>query len=65
MSEIAKFQLNEYVEQTPSYIKETTGFLRKLDETKVKLPVDAILICFDVEKLYPSIPRYEGFGTLK
>ena len=60
MAEIAEFQLNEYVEQTPGYIKDTADFLRKLEEIKVKLPTDAILFCFDVEKLYPSIPRDEG-----
>ena len=60
MAEIAEFPLNENVEQTPSYIKDTTDFLRKLDEIKVKLPTEAILFCFDMEKLYPSIPRAEG-----
>ena len=60
MAEVADFQLNEYVEHTPSYIKDTTDFLGKLNEIKVKLPTDAILFCFDVEKLYQSIARYEG-----
>ena len=60
MAEVAEFQLNEYVEQSPSYIKDTTDFLRKLDKINVKLPTGAILFCFDVEKLYPSIPREEG-----
>ena len=36
MTEIAEFQLNEYVEQTPSYIKDKTDFLRKLDKIKGK-----------------------------
>ena len=60
MAEVAEYQLNEYVEQSPSYIKDTTDFLTKLNEINVKLPKGAILFCFDVEKLYPSIPREEG-----
>ena len=44
MAEIAEFQLNEYVEQTPSYIKDTTDFLRKLDEIKMKLPTQSFSV---------------------
>ena len=60
MTEMAEWQFNEYVEQTPSFIKDTADVLRKLDEIKVKLAAGAILLCFDVEKLYPSIPLEEG-----
>ena len=65
MAEVAEWQLNEYVEQTPSFIKDTTDFLRKLDEIKVKLPAGAIFFCFDVEKLYPSIPREEDLKRVQ
>ena len=60
MAEIAEKELNEYVESTPSYLKDTTDFLCKLKEVNEPLPKDSILFCFDVVKLYPSIPREEG-----
>ena len=60
MAEIAEKELNEYVESTPSYLKDTTDFLCKLKEVNEPLPKDPILFCFDVVKLYLSIPREEG-----
>ena len=60
MAEIAEKELNEYVESTPSYLKDTTDFLCSLKEVNEPLPKDSILFCFDVVKLYPSIPREEG-----
>ena len=60
MAEIAEEELNGYVESTPSYLKDTTDFLCKLNEVNEPLSKDSILFCFDVVKLYPSIPREEG-----
>ena len=60
MAEVVEKQLEEYVVSFPSYIRDTTDFLRKLEEIKQTLPENAIIFCFDVEKLYPSIPRKEG-----
>ena len=65
MAEVAEYQLNEYVEQSPSYIKDTTDFLTKLNEINVKLPKGAILFCFDVEKLYPSIPEKRVYKRVR
>ena len=60
MAEIAEKELNEYVEGTPSYIRDTNDFLNKLGGLQTELPENAIMFCFDVVKLYPSIPRKEG-----
>ena len=65
MAEVAEKELEEYVTQSPSYIQDTTDFLRKLDVINHTLPKGAILFCFDVEKLYPSIPKKEGLAACK
>ena len=65
IAELAEHELNEYVENTPSYVKDTTDFISKLKTMKTDIPKDAILFCFDVEKLYPSIPRKEGMDACK
>ncbi|XP_053403160.1 uncharacterized protein LOC128558275 [Mercenaria mercenaria] len=60
MAEVAEKELNEYVENSPSYLKDTTDFLNKLKLIPLPIPEGVILFCFDVVKLYPSIPRREG-----
>ncbi len=63
IAEVAEAQLDEYVKDSPSYIKDTTDFLNKLKEIQQPLPKDIILFCFDVVKLYPSIPKREGLSA--
>ena len=63
MAEVAEKELEEYVRKSPSYLQDTTDFLRKLDAINRKLSKEAILFCFDVEKLYPSIPKKEGLAA--
>ena len=65
MAEISERELNDYVESTPSYIRDTTDFLNRLTEIPSPLPESVILFCFDVVKLYPSIPRTEGIAACK
>ena len=47
------------MESAKSYIKDTSDFLRKLNELG-KLPENAILVTTDVVGLYPSIPHADG-----
>ena len=54
-----------YVESSPSYLRDTTDFLSKIKDIQEPLPDDSILFCFDVCKLYPSIPRDEGLIACK
>ena len=49
-----------FVEQSSSYIRDTTDFMTKLRNVDEPLPTDSILFCFDMVKLYPSMPRKEG-----
>ena len=65
MAEVAEKELEEFVRKSPSYIQDTTDFLRKLDAIDHTLPKGAILFCFDVEKLYPSIPKKEGLSACR
>ena len=65
MAEVAEYELNDFVINSPTYIRDTTDFIRKLREIKSTIPTNAILFCFDVEKLYPSVPRTEGIQACK
>ena len=58
MAEVAEKELDEYVRKSPSYLQDTTDFLRKLDAINRKLPQKAALFCFNLEKLYPSVTNY-------
>ena len=60
LAEPAEHELKDFVEQSPSYIRDTTDFITKLRGVYEPLPADSILFCFDVVKLYPSVPRKEG-----
>ncbi len=61
IAELTERELAEFVETSPSYIRDTTDFIAKLkSEVTEPLPDDSILFCFDVCKLYPSIPKKEG-----
>ena len=65
LAEVAEHELNEFVETSPSYIRDTTDFICKLQEIEEPLPENAFLFCFDVAKLYPSVPRKEGLEACK
>ena len=56
LAEIAEKELQDFVVSSPSYIKDTTDFLMKLQDISHQIPSNAVLFCFDVVKLYPSIP---------
>ncbi len=54
--------LRPYVENLPSYIKDTTHFLQILSEADIQ--PDDILVTIDVKSLYTSIPQLEGAQTI-
>ena len=56
--------LNPLVTKLPSYIKDTTHFLRKLDDLK-ELPPGSLLVTFDVSSLYTNIPHKEGIEACR
>ena len=66
MAEVAESQLEEWVTSLPSYIKDTTHFLQKVEEENKRLRTDQILMfAMDVKTLYPSIPRQKGMDACK
>ena len=52
--------LNPLVSHIPSYIQDTTDFLRKLEGIKHQIPNSAFLVTLDVSSLYTNIPHGEG-----
>lgn len=64
-AEVAEHELNDFVINSPTYIRDTTDFISKLKNIDFQIPNNAILFCFDVCKLYPSVPRLEGIEACK
>lgn len=65
IAEIAEKQLQPHVESLPSYVKDTTQFLKRMNRIKTKPPENAILFCMDVKSLNPSVPRHEALEPCK
>ena len=65
LAELAEYELNEYVTTSPSYIRDTTDFINTLKEIEEPLPESTIMFCFDVCKLYPSVPKQEGIEACR
>ena len=65
MVEVAEFELQEYVQNSPSYIRVTTDFVYKMKDIEESVPDEAFLFCFDASKLYPSVPREEGMKACR
>ncbi|XP_071153747.1 uncharacterized protein [Mytilus edulis] len=65
IAEIVENELSENVRNLPTYIKDTTDFLNKLNAIQQPLPDNAIMFCLDVNKLYPSVPRKEAREACK
>ncbi|CAM5130490.1 unnamed protein product [Natator depressus] len=56
--------LRPYATSTPSYLRDTTDFLRKL-QSIADLPDNTILATMDVEALYTNIPHKDGLQAIK
>ena len=48
----------------PSYIKDTSDFIKKIVETK-DINKDTILVTLDLKSLYTNIPNHEGIEAVK
>ena len=64
ISEFVDYQLNPLVPKLPSYIKDTTHFLQKLDSLP-ELPNGCLLVTLDVSSLYTNIPHKEGIHACR
>ncbi len=64
ISEFVDYYLRPLVVQAPSYIKDTSDFLRKLSSLG-PLPLGSFLVTLDVCSLYTNIPHEEGIQACK
>uniref|UniRef100_A0A8C3H6A6 Reverse transcriptase domain-containing protein n=1 Tax=Chrysemys picta bellii TaxID=8478 RepID=A0A8C3H6A6_CHRPI len=56
--------LRSFATSTPSYLRDTTDFLRKLQSIS-DLPENTILAIMDVEALYTNIPHKNGLQAIR
>ena len=64
ISQFVDFHLNPVVPKLPSYIKDTTHFLKILDDLK-ELPPGSLLVTLDVSSLCTNIPHNEGIEACR
>jgi hypothetical protein len=63
ISEFLDFHLRPLVQQIPSYIQDTTDFVRKINS--LDIPSGSILATLDVTSLYTNIPHEEGIEACR
>ena len=66
-SKISKFvdhYLQPHAKSLPSYVKDTSDFINRINETK-DINKDTILVTLDVKSLYTNIPNHEGIEAVK
>ena len=59
ISEFVDLHLQSHVQTLPSYLQDTTDFLKK-QEALGPIPSDALLVSMDVTSLYTNIPHSDG-----
>ena len=64
ISEFVDFHLRPHVENLPSYIKDTTHYLKEMESMNPP-PPDTILVSMDVTSLYTNIPHDDGIEACK
>ena len=62
ISEFVDYHLRPFVKALPSYIQDTTDYLRKMQNLN-PLPSNTILATMDVSSLYTNIPQDEGIAA--
>lgn len=65
ISQFVDYHLQPLAKQLPSYVQDTTDFLRKLNDLPKHLPKGATLVTMDVKSLYTNIPNVEGIEAVK
>ena len=63
-SKLVDHYLQLHAKSLPSYIKDTSDFINRIDETK-DINKDTILVTLDVKSLYTNIPNHEGIEVVK
>ena len=65
ISKFVDYNLQPINQALPSYIKDTTDFLNKLDALPEELPEETIMVTMDVRALYTNVPNNEGIDAVK
>ncbi len=65
ISQYVDHHLQPLTKELPSYVQDTSDFLRKLKNLPQQLPKDTILVTMDVRSLYTNIPNQEGIDAVK
>jgi hypothetical protein len=63
ISEFIDFHLQPFVENLPSHIKDTTDYLKKLEN--LTIPENTTLVTMDVTSLYTNIPHDDGIAACR
>ena len=64
ISEYVDYHLQPIVKEIPSYVQDTTDFLRKINQINF-VPDNSYLFSLDVKSLYTNIPNAEGIKSVK
>ena len=64
ISEYIDYHLQPIVKEIPSYIQDTTDFLRKINQIDIA-PNNSYLASLNVKSLYTNIPNVEGMKSVK
>ena len=64
ISQFVDYHLKSFNQALPSYVQDTTHFLKKLDDLP-DIPDEAILVTMDVRSLYTNIPNTEGIEAVQ
>ena len=64
ISEFVDYHLRPHVETLPSFIKDTTDYLQKMQALN-PLPADTFLVTMDVTSLYTNITHADGIDACK
>ena len=63
ISQFLDYHLKDHVEKLPSYLKDTTDYIKKTPSKE--LPVGTLLVTMDVTSLYTNIPHEEGIAACR
>ena len=65
ISKYVDYHLQPLNRALPSYIQDSTDFLKKLDSLPEELPPETIMVTMDVRALYTNVPNNEGIDAVK
>jgi hypothetical protein len=63
ISEFIDFHLRPFIENLPSHIKDTTDYLKKMEN--LTIPENTTLVTMNVTSLYTNIPHDDGICPMK